>query len=173
MSSHDLARNKELACQFMDNVVRKDLAAMDRLLHRDFVWNVAVVSDDAPNAMRPMQSKTLAGKNLWHSKPRLDRAEAMRLFRRLFEVGSLEQSAAADGPNPYVDDERYRFRFKVHGLTAEADRVAMEAESWQPNPKNGRLYNQLYHYLFRVKDDQIVLYKEYQDTLHLFDYMAE
>jgi ketosteroid isomerase-like protein len=170
MADHDLARNKELACQFMDNIVRRDLAAMDRLLHKDFVWNVAVTPDDAPNELRPMQSKLLAGKSLWHKTPRMDRAHSMQLFKHLFSGASVGDDAAG-GEIPQFD-EAYAFRFKVHGLTAEEDRVAMEAESWQPNP-NGRLYNQLYHYLFRVKDDQIVLYKEYQDTLHLFDYMAK
>jgi ketosteroid isomerase-like protein len=174
---HDIEANKKLAVEFIDIIVRHDYAAMDRLLHRDFVWNTAVVSDDAPNELRKMQSKTLQGKNLHHAKPRLNRDESMAVYKALFEgnyTGSMggEEHKSAGATVP-VEDDRYRIHFKVHGLTAEEDRVAMECESHILNPVNGRIYNNFYHYLFRVKDGQIVLYKEYQDTLHLFDYLAE
>jgi ketosteroid isomerase-like protein len=174
---HDIEANKKLARQFIDNVVNHDFAAMDRLLHPSFMWITAVVRDDAPNEMRKMQSKTLQGKNLHHAKPRLDRKESMAVFKAMFagDYGSMsDPDRANEAPTQVpIEDDRYRIKMEVLGLTAEEDRVAMEAESHVLNPVNGRLYNNLYHYLFRVKDGQITLFKEYQDTLHLFDYTAE
>jgi ketosteroid isomerase-like protein len=176
MQGHDIEANKRLARQFIDILNRHDYAAMDRLLHPSFVWNTAVVSDDAPNELRKMQSKTLQGKNLHHAKPRLDREESMVVFKRLFEGDYTSSMSgpehAADEAAVPIHDDKYRMRLDVLGLTAEEDRVAMEAESHVLNP-NGRLYNNFYHYLFRVRDGQITLFKEYQDTLHLFDYTAE
>jgi ketosteroid isomerase-like protein len=178
MAEHDIEANKKLACAFIDNIVAHDYAAMDRLLHPSFMWITAVCSDEGPNELRPMQSRTLAGKNLHHAKPRLDRAESMAVFKALFEGNYTKSMSSGDHPEddqPTVplDDDRYRIKFRIHGLTAEEDRVAMECESHVLNPTNGRTYNNFYHYLFRVKDGQISLYKEYQDTLHLFDYTAE
>ena len=173
---HDIEANKQLARQFMDNINRHDYAAMDRLLHPTFVWNTAVTSDTGPNEMRKMQSRTLQGKNLHHAKPRLNRAETMAVFKSMF-AGNYADSMATPGEASQaavpVHDDKYRIHLKIHGLTAEEDRIAMEAESHVLNPTNGRLYNNFYHYLFRVKDGQLALFKEYQDTLHLFDYLAE
>jgi uncharacterized protein len=58
-----------------------------------------------------------------------------------------------------------QFSIKVHGVTAEGDRVAVEAESLAPL-KNGRTYNNFYHYLFLFRSGKIYLIKEYNDTLH-------
>jgi ketosteroid isomerase-like protein len=176
MPTHDLEANKELTRQFIAAIVNHDYPAMDRLLHPSFVWNTAVAADDGPNEMRKMMSKTLQGKNLHHAKPRLDRAESMALFKSLFEgnytssMASGDHAASQAKATP-IEDDRYRIKMVVTGLTAEEDRVAMEAYSHVLNP-NGRLYNNFYHYLFKVKDGQLTLFKEYQDTLHLFDYTA-
>lgn len=50
-------------------------------------------------------------------------------------------------------------------ITAEDDRVAIEAES-KATLVNGRLYHNRYHFLFVIRDGQFVLVKEYLDTLH-------
>lgn len=63
-------------------------------------------------------------------------------------------------PNP--------LELSVTGITAEADRVAVEAEcvgQW----RNGTLYRNSYHFLFEVRDGRIARVREYMDTLHLFD----
>jgi ketosteroid isomerase-like protein len=51
------------------------------------------------------------------------------------------------------------------GITAEGDRVAVETESYT-ELKNGRVYNNLYHFLFEVRDGKIESVKEYLDTEH-------
>lgn len=53
----------------------------------------------------------------------------------------------------------------VKGVTAEGDRVAVEAESYGPL-KNGKVYNNTYHFLFQFRDGKICLAKEYNDSAH-------
>jgi len=51
-------------------------------------------------------------------------------------------------------------------ITAEDDRVAIEAES-KATTLQGRLYHNRYHFLFVIRDGKIRLVKEYLDTLHV------
>jgi ketosteroid isomerase-like protein len=50
-------------------------------------------------------------------------------------------------------------------FVAEADSVAVEAESYTQTRK-GLTYNNLYHFLFRVRDGRIASVREYLDTMH-------
>jgi ketosteroid isomerase-like protein len=50
-------------------------------------------------------------------------------------------------------------------ITAENDRVAIEAELHSVLP-SGDVYNNQYHYLIRVTDGKISCFKEYFDTQH-------
>jgi ketosteroid isomerase-like protein len=50
-------------------------------------------------------------------------------------------------------------------FTCEGERVAVEAESFAQTRK-GRIYNNLYHFLFTVRDGKIAGVKEYLDTMH-------
>jgi uncharacterized protein len=54
-------------------------------------------------------------------------------------------------------------RFTIHGITAEGDRVAVEAES-HGRHANGKLYNNLYHFLLVVREGKVRELKEYLDT---------
>ena len=54
----------------------------------------------------------------------------------------------------------------VGEMTAEGDRVAVEAES-KSKLVNGTLYHNRYHFLFVVRDGRIHAVKEYLDTLHV------
>lgn len=178
MDRQEQEANKALARRFIEALNHHDLGEMQALLHEDFVWNTAVTADDGPNEFRPMQSELLKGKNLPHAKPRLNRQESLTVLATMFggqyddamKAGS-ESAAAGHKPAPARGAEN-RIRMDILGLTAEADRVAMEAESHIRNPENGRLYNNFYHHLFRFRDGKIVLFKEYQDTLHLFDFVT-
>ena len=55
--------------------------------------------------------------------------------------------------------------FTVHRMTAEGDRVAIEAESNGVHV-SGKHYNNVYHFLMQVRDGKIVEWKEYMDTEH-------
>jgi len=54
----------------------------------------------------------------------------------------------------------------VGDMTAEGDRVAVEAES-KAKLVDGTLYHNRYHFLFVVRDGRIHAVKEYLDTLHV------
>lgn len=54
---------------------------------------------------------------------------------------------------------------KLKALTAEGERVAAEVESYG-KAQNGKVYNNEYHFLFRIKDGKVIEVKEYLDTLH-------
>lgn len=53
----------------------------------------------------------------------------------------------------------------VLGVTAEGDRVAIEAEG-HAELKDGRIYNNRYHYLFVFRDGKVAQAKLYNDTAH-------
>jgi ketosteroid isomerase-like protein len=63
------------------------------------------------------------------------------------------------------------FTLTVTGVTAEGDKVAAEVVS-SGTHRNGRAYNNHYHFLFRLRDGRIVEVKEYMDTLHLAQLLA-
>lgn len=54
-------------------------------------------------------------------------------------------------------------KFIIHSMTAEADRVAVEASS-KGMHVSGTVYTNEYHFLFRWRDDKLVELKEYMDT---------
>ncbi len=49
--------------------------------------------------------------------------------------------------------------------TCQGDRVAVETESYS-ELNNGRVYNNLYHFVFEVRDGKIQSVREYLDTEH-------
>ena len=58
-------------------------------------------------------------------------------------------------------------KMRVKSLVAEGDKVAMEAESYG-GLRNGRIYNQEYHFLLTISDGRIKAVKEYLDTQHVY-----
>jgi len=56
----------------------------------------------------------------------------------------------------------------IKAVTAEADRVALEAES-DADLINGKHYHNYYHFLFVIRDGQVREAKEYLDTKHVTD----
>lgn len=53
-------------------------------------------------------------------------------------------------------------------MICEGQRVAVEAES-HAELRNGRVYNNFYHFVFELEGDKIKLIKEYLDTQHVYD----
>jgi uncharacterized protein len=56
-------------------------------------------------------------------------------------------------------------KFTPKSMIAEGDEVALEAESYG-ELKNGRVYNNQYHILFKIRDGRIAEGREYLDTQH-------
>lgn len=53
----------------------------------------------------------------------------------------------------------------VTGVTAEGDRVAVEAES-SATLMSGNVMNQVYHFLFEIRGEKVYRAREYIDTAH-------
>ena len=53
--------------------------------------------------------------------------------------------------------------FNITGMTAEADRVAVEVSS-ESIHASGQSYNNKYHFLLIIRDGKIIQLKEYMDT---------
>ncbi|GAB3629718.1 hypothetical protein PTE30175_05599 [Pandoraea terrae] len=53
-------------------------------------------------------------------------------------------------------------------MIAEGDRVAVEAESYA-ELKNGKVYNNRYHFVFELAGDKIMRVREYMDTVHAYE----
>jgi uncharacterized protein len=64
------------------------------------------------------------------------------------------------------------FNMSVLGMTAEDDRVAVEAES-KSNTVDGKLYNNFYHFLFVFRDGKVVLGREYTNPAHAIEVLGE
>lgn len=58
--------------------------------------------------------------------------------------------------------------FRVLGITAEGERVAVEVEA-EGNWKNEKRYFNCYHFLFQIRNAKIIAIREHLDTLRLFD----
>ncbi|MCU1361914.1 MAG: hypothetical protein JWN99_3203 [Ilumatobacteraceae bacterium] len=65
-----------------------------------------------------------------------------------------------------IENEITSFRLLMGEMTAEGDRVAVEAEMFCDLP-DGRVYHNWYHFLFKLQDGHITLVKEYFDMLHI------
>lgn len=61
--------------------------------------------------------------------------------------------------------------FTIKTLTAEGDRVAIEAESSAIHA-SGKPYSNQYHFLMRVRDGKVVEFKEYMDTEMVTDVLC-
>ena len=62
-------------------------------------------------------------------------------------------------------------RFTIHALTAQGERVAIEAESYGKHV-SGKTYNNKYHFLMRARGGKIVEWREYMDTMHANDVLC-
>ena len=142
-------RNKELVGEFCRAYTAGDWDRVEQLCTVDFRWKVP--------ASQRRQSAALASAPVLNESPGWSRAEALAIFRDT-------QRRCVDG----------RFDLIPITLTAEGDRVAVEATSSAVNAANGRVYENRYHHLFTCRDGAIVEMREYQDTLHVYDvWMAE
>ncbi len=62
-------------------------------------------------------------------------------------------------------------RFSIQAMTAEGERVAVEAGS-EGQHVSGVLYTNQYHFLFIFRDGKIVEFKEYMDTERVTDILC-
>src|SRR5262249_28758775 len=66
-----------------------------------------------------------------------------------------------------VDQLKDGLRMTVKGAIAEGDKVALEVTS-HGELRNGRVYDQEYHFAITFRDGKIAAVREYLDTQHAF-----
>ena len=64
------------------------------------------------------------------------------------------------------------FKFAVKSVTAEDDRVSVEAMG-DGTSVTGKKYQTAYHFMFRIRDGKIAYVAEYIDTQHVADVFGE
>lgn len=79
--------------------------------------------------------------------------------------GTNDKAGALAGMPAVLDLFPDGLQFQVDAMTAEGDRVAIEASS-RGTTFRGDEYNQEYHFLMRARDGKITEWKEYMDTEH-------
>ena len=83
------------------------------------------------------------------------------LFRAAGEKTKAEFCKMMERPSVFKDG----LSMKIGAITAEDNRVALEAESNGVAP-SGKIYNNTYHFLFTFRDGKVLNVREYMDTQH-------
>jgi len=82
-------------------------------------------------------------------------------------AGVLSKEKIARVFHAMVGELKGGLRMTLKNAVAEGDQLAVEAESWG-ELKNGRVYNNEYHFLMTFRDGKISAVREYLDTQHAF-----
>jgi ketosteroid isomerase-like protein len=85
--------------------------------------------------------------------------------------GTFSAAQVAEASHRVLDLFPEGLKITIKGMTAEDDRVAIEAESYGRH-KSGRTYANVYHFLMRVRGGKIVEWREYLDTMHASDVLC-
>jgi ketosteroid isomerase-like protein len=141
---NSLESNKAIALAFCDHFTSGDMSALSDLLAEDFRWR-------APTA-QIRNSAQLKDVPPLNSDPGLTKSQSIEIF-------VFARSRCVGGA----------FSLTAVSLTGEDDRVALEAEGYAVNKFNGRIYDNHYLHLMRIRGRQIVELTEYQDTLLAYD----
>jgi ketosteroid isomerase-like protein len=136
--------NREIALAFCDNYTKGAWNSLAELLADHFRWRSI--------ASQRRQSPILTDVPLMNSESGYGKEETLDIFRSTQEM-------CVDG----------RFDLIPNAFTCEDERVAFEATSYAVNKRNGRIYDNRYHHLMRIREGKIVELREYQDTLLVFD----
>jgi ketosteroid isomerase-like protein len=64
------------------------------------------------------------------------------------------------------------FNMKIEGMTAEADRVAVEVQG-HSYTTSGKLYNNFYHFLFEFHDGKVIRGMEYTNPKHALEVLGD
>lgn len=80
-------------------------------------------------------------------------------------LGSMSKTSFASHIRAFLGALPTGIQVTVTGITAEGNRVAVEAKSVAALP-NGKVLNQVYHFLFEFRDNLVIAAREYIDTAH-------
>ena len=108
---------------------------------------------------------------------RVDRLAVEELYADDFELwtagtlpfsGTSNKAQALEGMKGILGMFPKGLAFSIRAMTAEGERVAIEAEC-NGIHVSGKPYHNYYHFLLVVRDGRIVQFKEYMDTAHAAD----
>ena len=85
--------------------------------------------------------------------------------------GTQKKAAILEFAGEIYKSFPHGIKFKINSMTAEDDRVAVEAES-DGLHVSGLRYQNLYHFLFIFKEGKVLLLKEYMDTEKVTDVLC-
>lgn len=85
--------------------------------------------------------------------------------------GTMTKEQIAAGAGAIYQAFPQGISFRIFSMTAEGNRVAVEAES-EGAHISGKTYTNLYHFLFEFKDGQVLKLKEYMDTERVTDILC-
>ena len=149
MSENTPSTTRRLVERWIDAWNGRDLDVLKEIFHPEFTWHIAVTEPGNPQ-MRDLQSDLLRGKNLPWEKAIYNKDETIAIFSTIFDTAA-------------------EFHIEPHAFIEDGDRIAVELVGNAYTEEGGRQYNNLYCHVFTVRDGQILLFREYQDTLLLFD----
>jgi uncharacterized protein len=86
--------------------------------------------------------------------------------------GSMSKTALATQMKELTRVLPNGVRLVVTGVTAEGDRVAVEAQGHAVTAR-GKKYNNLYHFLFEMRDGKVQAITEYTDVLLVKEMLVE
>jgi uncharacterized protein len=66
-----------------------------------------------------------------------------------------------------IEQLPHGLRMTVKSAIGEGDKLALEVESYG-ELKNGRVYNQEYHFVITIRGEKVAAVREYLDTQHAF-----
>lgn len=123
-------------------------------------------------------SQTAANKRItaefFAALSRADRASIDRMYAEDFALwtagtlpfsGSFNKTQALQATKQILGLFPDGLTFTITAMTAEGERVAVEAES-HGRHVSGQTYHNQYHFLLVIRDGKIVALKEYMDTMH-------
>jgi ketosteroid isomerase-like protein len=140
----DTEANKQLAADFCRLYTEGAWDELEKLLAEDFRWR-------QPTSQR-RHSPQLAAAPTLNAGPGWTKQETLAIFRQTV-------ASCVGG----------RFDLVPVTMTAEEDRVSVEATGYAVNAANQRVYDNRYHHLFVCRDGMLAELREYQDTLLLYD----
>ncbi len=85
--------------------------------------------------------------------------------------GTLDLAQISAGAGAIFEAFPEGLQFTIHALTAEGNRVAVEAES-RGMHASGQLYNNRYHFLLEFRKRKLLRLKEYMDTEMVTDVLC-
>ena len=147
MSSVEAKR--ALAVKFGEAWNARNMALFDEIFHPDAKWHVAVTPYDQSEPPA-FQSPLLRDHKMIWVKTIMDKQEMMAAFE--ITLNGFKE-----------------FSIEITSITVEGDTVVAESLGRAVNPQNGRTYNNIYCYVMKIQDEKIILFREYQNTLLVFD----